>query len=85
VQYLKTTPEKADLKKILAKLDVPVDAIIRKEEKIYKGRFKGKNFTDDEWLTILHENPKLIQRPIVLRSNRGVIGRPTENVNELLK
>jgi arsenate reductase len=78
------TPEKDELKKILAKLDAGVEAIIRKEEKIYKERFKGKDFTDDEWLTILNENPKLIQRPIVLRGNRGVVGRPTENVNELL-
>jgi len=83
VEYLKTIPSKDELEKLLHKLNVQVDAIIRKEEQIYKEKFKGKNFTDSEWLQILTEYPKLIQRPIVVKNNKAIIGRPPENVNTL--
>lgn len=84
VEYLKDVPSEADLKKLLAKLDMNVEDIIRKGETIYKEKFKDKNFNSDEWLTILHENPKLIERPIVVKGNKAVIGRPPENARELL-
>lgn len=83
VEYLKNIPTKEELEKLLHKLNMSVDAIIRKEEQVYKEKFKGKNFTDSEWLQILIEHPKLIQRPIVVRNNKAIIGRPPENVNSL--
>lgn len=84
VEYLKEMPSKEDLKRILAKLNLGIQDVLRKGEAIYKERFKGKNFTDDEWITIVIENPKLLERPIVVVRDRGVIGRPPENVNNLL-
>ena len=58
-----------------------IDAIsIRK----YSDNFKGKNFTDDEWIRIMTENPKLIERPIVVKGNKAIIGRPPEKVLDLL-
>jgi arsenate reductase len=42
------------------------------------------NFTDEEWMTIVLENPKLIERPIVIKGNKAVLGRPPENVLEFL-
>ena len=42
--------------------------IVRTGETIFKQKFKGRNFSDEEWLQILHENPVLIERPIVKRS-----------------
>jgi len=84
IEYLKDTPTAAELKKVLAKLHLNSPDIIRKGEQIYKDRFKNLDFTDDEWVDILVENPKLIERPIVLKGNKGVIGRPPENIETLL-
>ena len=84
VEYLKDVPSKEEIKKLLAKLNMGVEDIIRKGETIYKEKFKGKNFNEDEWITILTENPKLIERPIVVKGNKAVIGRPPENARELL-
>ncbi len=84
IEYLKDVPAAEELKKVLAKLNMSVEEIIRKEEQLYKEKFKGKNFTSDEWLEILRENPKLIQRPIIMNRTKGVIGRPTERITEIL-
>lgn len=84
IEYLKNPPTPADLEKILAKLDINVKDLIRTNEMVYKERFKGREFTDREWMIILSENPQLIERPIVLKGHRGVIGRPPENVAKLL-
>jgi arsenate reductase len=83
VEYLKDIPNKEKLNDILMKLNLNVKDIIRKNEGLYKEKFKGKNFNDDEWVQILIENPKLIERPIVVRGNKAVIGRPPETVKEL--
>ena len=83
VEYLKTPPSHAELKDILMKLNLPASAIVRKSEAIYKEKFKGKEFSEEEWIQVLVENPKLIERPIVVRNNKAVIGRPPENVEQL--
>lgn len=85
VEYLKDTPNAQELKKVLTKLHLKPQDILRTGEQIYKDRFKNMSFTDAEWIDIMVENPKLIERPIVLKGNTGVIGRPPENVIKLLK
>ena len=57
--------------------------MVRTQEAIYKSNFKGKNFTDDEWVKIMIENPKLIKRPIVVRGNKAVWGDPAEKLSIL--
>lgn len=84
VEYLKEVPTKEDLKKVLSKMNKSPQDILRKGEQVFKEKYKGKNFTDSEWLDILVENPKLIERPIVVRGNNAVIGRPPENVLDLI-
>tara|TARA_B100000768_G_scaffold84455_1_gene79838 strand:- start:5110 stop:5457 length:348 start_codon:yes stop_codon:yes gene_type:complete len=83
-EYLKEIPSKEELKLVLAKLDLNIKDILRKGEKLYKDKFKGMNFTDEEWMTIVLENPKLMERPIVIKGNKAILGRPPENVLELL-
>jgi arsenate reductase (glutaredoxin) len=87
VEYLENIPKKDELKKILQQLNLKPQDILRKNEAIFKEKFKGFNFNDDEWINIMIENPKLIERPIVIdnKKNKGIIGRPPENVIELLK
>ncbi len=84
IEYLKEAPTRAELEMLLAKLNLRPHAIIRTGEQIYKERFKGKNFNDDEWIDIILEFPKLIERPIVIRGNKAVIGRPFDNVVDLV-
>jgi len=83
-QYLKNDPFTPEsLKAALQKLGMKPEEIIRKQETQYKSDFKGKIFSDEEWIKILVENPKLIQRPIIIKDEKAVIGDPAENVNRL--
>ncbi|MDH5597566.1 MAG: arsenate reductase (glutaredoxin) [Cyclobacteriaceae bacterium] len=83
VEYLKTPFSKKELKKVLELLKIPAKDLIRKNETVYKEQFKNKEFSEDEWLDVLVENPVLIERPIVVSNNKAVIGRPPENVSSL--
>jgi arsenate reductase len=84
VEYLKTPPSPDELRDLLQKLGMNAEDIIRKGEKVYKEEFKGKELSEEEWLEVLNQNPKLIERPIVVENDRAVLGRPPENVDELL-
>tara|TARA_Y100000310_G_scaffold293151_1_gene322540 strand:+ start:3305 stop:3643 length:339 start_codon:yes stop_codon:yes gene_type:complete len=84
IEYLKTPPSKEELRDILKKLDKNVEDIIRKGEPIFKEKFQGKEFSEEEWIKILVDNPILIERPIVVKEGKAIIGRPPENVLELL-
>lgn len=84
VKYLEDTPSEEELNKILAKLHLKPHEILRTGEFIYKEKFKGLNLNDHEWVKIMVENPQLIERPIVIKGNKAVIGRPPSNVLELL-
>ena len=83
IEYLKTPPSVEELLNILNILNLNVKDIIRKTEKEFQ-QFKDKDFSDQEWLKILHEHPRLIQRPIVVKDEKAVIGRPPENVLKIL-
>lgn len=84
VKYLDHPPSAEELKLILAKLDMRVQDVIRKGEQVYKDKYKNADFTESEWLHILTEEPKLIERPIVVRGSKAILGRPPENVLKLL-
>jgi len=83
VEYLNETPTEDDLKTILMKLNLKPTDIIRKGESVYKEKFKNSNFNDNEWVKIMVEYPKLIERPIVVKGNKAILGRPPQNVLDL--
>ena len=83
VEYLKHPLSVEEFKVLLAKLNKKPQEMIRTQETIYKSDFKGKNFTDDEWVKIMVENPKLIKRPIVVKDNKAVWGDPPEEIDVL--
>ncbi len=72
-----------ELKEILLKSNLKPSQIVRTNEEYFKTYLKGKSFTDDEWIKILIENPKLIQRPIVVGKYKAIIGKPTEEIDRL--
>ncbi len=84
-EYLKHTISEQEFKDLLMKLNKKPQEMIRVQESIYKQNFKGKNFTDDEWVKIMVENPKLIKRPIVVKDHKAVWGDPAENIEVLFK
>ncbi len=84
IEYLKQTPSREEFKRLLAKLNLRPAAVLRTSEELYKSRYKGKNFTDDEWITIMLESPELIERPIVSRGHKAVIARPVDALDDLL-
>ena len=84
VRYLDAPPDRAELEAVLAKLgtDDP-RTIVRKGEKVYKEL--GLATADrDALLDAMVANPILIERPIVIKGDRAVVGRPTEAVLDLL-
>jgi len=84
IEYLKTPPTATELKSFLKKLGLSVQDIIRKKEPLFIEKFKDKKLSDEKWIEVLVKNPVLIERPIVVKGNKAVIGRPPENVLELL-
>ncbi len=84
IEYLKTPPTNDELRSILKKLGMKPEQIVRKGEDIYKQKFADKTLTDEQWLDALVKNPILIERPIVVKGDRAVLGRPPENVLNLL-
>jgi len=86
IRYLEQTPSKATLKQLCAQMSISPLEIIRSGETLFKelGLSKADLKTDDEWLEILIQNPKLIERPIVQINDQVVLGRPPENVLSIL-
>ena len=85
IKYLDTKPNSEDIKSILAKLNMKPIELLRVKEAIWKENYKGKDLTDDEVVNAMSENSKLIERPIVVKGDKAVLGRPTENIINFLK
>ena len=51
----------------------------------FKKKYSGKKLSESEWISTLATNPILMERPIIVKGNRAVIGRPTENIYKLIK
>ncbi len=85
VNYYIEPLTKEKLEELLAKMKLTPRDILRTSEPIYRELGLGKgDFADDEIVSLMVEHPDLIQRPIVERGDRAVLGRPTENVKTLL-
>ncbi len=85
VEYLKEPPSAEELDALVKKLGIEPAELFRKKEALFKELgLAGKELSRDEALKTLAENPKLIERPVVVKGRKAVIGRPPENVNDLL-
>lgn len=69
-----------EIRTVLKKLNQSVFHIIRKTDKLYVENYGDKNYSEEEWIKILSENPSLIQRPILVKGSVAMLGRPIENV-----
>lgn len=84
IKYLEQPPTAGELKELIKMLGINPEDLVRKNEKVYKEQFKGRKMSDDEWIQAMVENPILIERPIVVKENKAILGRPPENVEKLL-
>ena len=85
VLYLETPPDAATLKTLLAKLGISARQLLRKGEDDYKAlNLKDESLTDDDLITAMVAHPKLIERPIVVNGNKAALGRPPEQVLDIL-
>lgn len=84
VEYLNQPLSADEIKEIVNLLGVSPVELIRKGEDVFKTNFKGKTLSDEQWIQAMAEYPKLIERPIVIKGKKAVIGRPPENVKSLL-
>jgi arsenate reductase len=85
VNYYIEPLSKKKLSELIGKMKIKPRELLRKSEPIYRelGLAKGE-FSDDQLIALMVKHPDLMQRPIVERGNRAVLGRPTENVKDLL-
>ena len=85
VNYYNQPLTKKKLTELIGKMKIKPRDLLRTSESIYRELGLGKGeFTDDKIISLMVEHPDLIQRPIVERGSRAVLGRPVENVKALL-
>ena len=84
VKYLDTHLNVEEISQILKKLGMKPIELIRKNEDYYKKEIKGKEYSDEELIHAMAENPKLIERPIIINGDKAVVGRPVEKIDEVL-
>lgn len=84
VNYLVDTPNIANLENIINLLGISPIELIRKNEAIWKDKYKGLDLSNDELMKAMVEHPKLIERPIVINGNKAIVGRPPELIKTIL-
>ncbi|WP_191859450.1 arsenate reductase (glutaredoxin) [Hanstruepera ponticola] len=83
-KYLEDVPTVNELEELIDKLDIQPIELVRTNETIWKDNFKGKKLSDTQIIKAMVENPKLIERPIVINGNKAIIGRPPERIIEII-
>ena len=84
IKYLDTPVSETELTEIIQLLGIAPINLVRKNEAIWKENFKGKELTDAQIIMAMVDNPKLIERPIVINNGKAVIGRPPEVIKTIL-
>jgi len=83
-EYLKEIPSTDELASLIKLLGIsPID-LVRKNETIWKENYKGKTLSETEIIEAMIESPKLIERPIVINNKKAIVGRPPENIKQIL-
>jgi arsenate reductase len=83
VKYVENPLSVAELKELLRRAGLTPSEVIRTKEPAYKEHVAGKNLSDEELFKALAAHPELLQRPIVVRGEKGVLARPVENLRKL--
>jgi len=84
VDYLTTPPNKATIKKILAALELAAIDVVRQGEQAWAESELTEDSPEEALIELLIDKPILLQRPIVMRGDKAIIGRPPSNVLSLM-
>ena len=84
VLYLEDKLDKSTLIKLIDLLGITAEQLVRKSEAEFKDHFASKQLSEDDYIEAMLSHPKLIERPIVVIGERAVLGRPPENVLDLI-
>ncbi|OPC05109.1 arsenate reductase (glutaredoxin) [Elizabethkingia ursingii] len=85
INIIQNPLSKEEVTSVLQKLGIKAEDLVRKSDALFKEKYTGQELNEDGWINVLVDNPTLIQRPIVVKDNKAVIGRPLENVIDFLK
>ena len=83
-KYLDEPFTKSELEDVIKKLNIKPIELVRTKESIWIENYKGKDLSDTQIIEAMLQNPKLIERPIVVNGDKAVIARPKEKINEIL-
>ena len=83
-KYLDEPFTKSELEDVIKKLNIKPIELVRTKESIWIENYKEKDLSDTQIIEAMLQNPKLIERPIVVNGNKAVIARPKEKINEIL-
>jgi arsenate reductase len=84
ILYMTEPISPMDLEDILVKLNIDAEDLIRSKEAVWKEEFKDKELSEDELILAMIEYPQLMERPILVNGDKAVIGRPTENLLDII-
>ena len=85
ILYMTEPIKPKKLASVLKKLKMSPLDLIRKKEVLFKDEFKDLKLTDEEWIQVMIDHPKLMERPIVEDGRKAVVGRPLERIDDFLK
>jgi arsenate reductase len=78
--YILQPLNEEELRVLIQKLAIEPIELVRKSEPLYQEQYEGKTLSGDEWIKVLATNPILIERPVVEKDGKAIIGRPPEKV-----
>ena len=84
IKYLDDRFTEQELKEVIAASGKKPFDFVRTQEKEYKEIYRDKTLSDEEWIKVLVENPKLLQRPIVVNGKKAVLAIPPEAMEEII-
>jgi arsenate reductase len=84
ILYMTEPLSPMDLEDILVKLNIDAEDLIRSKEAVWKEEFKDKELSEDELVLAMIEYPQLMERPILVNGDKAIIGRPTENLLDII-
>ena len=85
VKYLETPHTKEEIKALLKMLNIPARELMRTKETIYKELNLKDETNEDKLIEAMAGNAKLIQRPVLFKGSKALLGRPSEKIAEFLK
>ncbi|MES2779430.1 MAG: arsenate reductase family protein [Bacteroidota bacterium] len=84
IDYVNNPPSKETLNSLITQLGITPENLVRKNEPLFKQEFDNKHYTNEQWIEILATHPILIERPIVIKNGKALIGRPPKSILSIL-